>query len=387
MKRFIIPVLVLGIGLLLARAYGYAKLNGQQVANSTGSVNPLIKYHAPAILHPKLSKHGNSDIFEEVTFLARENADSDKHIERKGILKITPGAKATILICHGFMCNKFDIGFLRFIFNDYNVFTFDLRGHGEMAENQCCTFGYNERFEVKAAAEFLKNHEKLKDQPIIAYGFSMGAVAATLAQADDNNLFTGMILDCPFDSSDNLIERALDQMKVSVFGYEVSLPGSSLLKSYAYTPYIQTLIKYFFKAISKLDATQVNTCIYPVDTTQAVKEIRIPLFIIGCFNDEKVPFSALRSIYDAAASPYKKLWLTKGDRHYDSVFRDPERYKAELVSWILKVLDKNTSHRVKQKIYYDDPTWHEFLLKSEGPAKKVVNSQKDTLSFAPRDVV
>jgi pimeloyl-ACP methyl ester carboxylesterase len=193
---------------------------------------------------------------------------------------------------------------------------------------------------------------------VILYGFSMGAVAAARAQAENPGLCEGLILDCPFDSTDNLIERGLEQMKFSIFGVEVGLPGSSLLKSYAYTPYVQTMVKYFFKAIANLDATQVNTCLlHPVDTVGDMKKIQVPIFIIGCINDDKVPLKALLEVYCAAGSANKKLLVTDGERHFGSIFHDPERYQAEVMGWLNKCVQGRLKRESRNKIRYDDHTW------------------------------
>ena len=96
--------------------------------------------------------------------------------------------------------------------------TFDFRAHGEHCDGQRCTFGRDEHLDVITAAHFLKNHPHLKNKPVIVYGFSMGAVAAIEAQAKDNSLFSAMILDCPFDSSENIIKRSLESMQFTFFG-------------------------------------------------------------------------------------------------------------------------------------------------------------------------
>lgn len=61
---------------------------------------------------------------EYITFFAKENKDSSKRFARRGILFRKPGAKATVLICHGFMCSKSDIRFIRYLFKEYNVMVF-----------------------------------------------------------------------------------------------------------------------------------------------------------------------------------------------------------------------------------------------------------------------
>ncbi len=146
---------------------------------------------------------------EKVVFYPHGGTYEGKKIERNGLLVQYEDAKATVLICHGFMCDKIDAGFLRQLFprGEYNIMSFDFRAHGENVCDQYCTLGRDEAYDVIAAAKFLKHHPALKGKPLFAYGFSMGAVAAIEAQAKDESLFAAMILDCPFDSAENVIKR------------------------------------------------------------------------------------------------------------------------------------------------------------------------------------
>ncbi len=205
----------------------------------------------------KKRKYLGDAVEEQVIFYARENAVSDKKIARKGILYRRANAPATVLICHGFTCDKYDVSFLHLMFKDYNSLSFDFRAHGENRENQQSTLGREEAYEVMAAAEYIKSHPDLADKPLIVYGFSMGAVAAILAEASED-LFDALILDCPYDSTDKLLERGIQNMKFSILGYEMSMPGSSLLKSYAYNPYLQSVVKSILKTFARMDATEIR---------------------------------------------------------------------------------------------------------------------------------
>ena len=53
---------------------------------------------------------------EHIALNVPKKEGSDKKIVRYGRLVRYPNAQATILICHGFMCDKFDVGFLRHMF-------------------------------------------------------------------------------------------------------------------------------------------------------------------------------------------------------------------------------------------------------------------------------
>src|ERR1700733_14759527 len=292
---------------------------------------------------------------EHIALQVPKSVGSDQKIVRYGRLISYPNAEATVLICHGFMCDKFDVGFLRNMFEPgkYNVMTFDFRAHGENTTGQRCTFGKDEVLDVVTAAYFLKNHDSVKDKPLIVYGFSMGAVAAIEAQSRDETLFSAMILDCPFDSSENIIKKSLENIQFTFFGYDFSVPACSLLQRYAFHPYVQAMIKTVLKTISNFDPKNIDVRIYPVNPAASITKVHVPCFFIHCKNDEKVPVEAVKSVYDSADTKYKILWLTNGRWHYDSLFYNPEKY----IDQVRGFLDQVTQHRAElgqvQKIIED----------------------------------
>ncbi len=90
--------------------------------------------------------------------------NSEEKIVRSGRLVRYPNAKATILICHGFMSDKFDVGFLRHMFpqGKFNFMTFDFRAHGENCEGQRCTFGRDESLDVINCSAIYKKSSAIK---------------------------------------------------------------------------------------------------------------------------------------------------------------------------------------------------------------------------------
>ena len=300
---------------------------------------------------PKQSKYAQATI-QPVTFYAQYSKDSDKMMARRGIIFRKPEARATVLICHGFMCNKTDVRFLRMLFSDYNVMIFDFRAHGEVCTGQFCTFGQDEVHDIIAAARFIKTDPTLGKIPLVVYGFSMGAVSSINAQAQDGKLFDCAIWDCPFDSTDALLDRSIDCLKFSLFGYEIPMPGRSLLKKYAYNEYVQTFLKYLLKTVANMDSSEINTQMVPVDTVQAAQKIMIPALFIACAHDDKAPPHAVKKVYDAARG-FKRLWITNGRRHFDSFFYNPEKYAYKVHQWIEKFLNGDFKNKVQEKIVQD----------------------------------
>jgi pimeloyl-ACP methyl ester carboxylesterase len=251
------------------------------------------------------------------------------------------------------MCDKHDAGLMRRLFprGKYNVMTFDFRAHGENIVGQECTLGRDEAHDVIAAGKFLKNHPDLKDKPLFVYGFSMGAAASIEAQAR-RKLFDAMVLDCPFDSSEKVLQRGLDSVTFSIFGYEFELPGKSYLRQYAFHPYVQSFVKVLLKTVAQMSTQNIQLNVPRFSPQESVKQVSVPCFFIHCRNDEKVPLAAGRSVFDGAAGP-KKMWITNGRRHFDSYFYNPERYTEKVRSFLNDVMHGKYNHNNGPQIIED----------------------------------
>ncbi len=284
-----------------------------------------------------------------------------KRIIRKGILYRKPGAKATVLICHGFMCSASDVKFLRRMFDQYHVMLFDFRAHGKDVDDQCCTFGRDEVYDVKAAVDFIRSDRELSKLPLISYAFSMGAVSCLNAQATYGNLFDCAVWDCPFESSEDLLARSINNLEFSILGQKFAVPGRSFLKKFAYNEYVQELLKMVLKIIAHIDAAQIPTRVVPLDNVAAAQHVFIPVFFITCKRDEKAPPVAVRRIYDAV-SGFKRFWITNGRHHFDSFFYEPDAYAYRVQRFIAKFLSEqyvtdNLGRRPLEKIMVDGDSW------------------------------
>lgn len=304
---------------------------------------------------PEKTKMAKGLVVEHVELYPQSGHGSDTTITRKGLLSRCNDAKATILVCHGFMCDKYDVGILRKVFkkSKFNVMTFDFRAHGEDSEGQYCTFGRDEALDVIAAAKFLRNHPDLQDTPLFAYGFSMGAVSAIEAQSSSPDLFDAMILDCPFESSEKVIKTGLEGLRCSAFGCEFDLPGRDFLQKHAFHPYVQALVKAVLKTVAQMDTTGVNTNFCPIYPAESAKNIVVPTFFIHCKNDQKVPVEQVKRIYENAAG-FKRLWVTNGRRHYDSFVYNPVKYKEEVELFCDQVLNNDIANMPQEGVVEDE---------------------------------
>jgi hypothetical protein len=205
----------------------------------------------------------------------------------------------------------------------------------------------------------------------------MGAVAAILAQerekdlkgqgtvlaqgkgeeksnSKNNNLFDAMVLDCPFDSSKNIIERGLDHFKFKVAGYSFDVPGKSFLKKYAFHPYVQSLLRFVLRAVANMDSRGISMRVFPVDPVKSVAKVEVPTFYILCKQDKKVTIDAIKQVYENTASSYKQLWLTNGRFHFDSYFYNPEKYTELVRAFFDQVASGNVNSTIKHEIVEDE---------------------------------
>jgi len=292
----------------------------------------------------------------DISFPVTVDNLSNETLIRYGTLLKVPGARATIIMCHGFMCDKKDIGIIRMLLKNSvypcNILAFDFRAHGESCEDQFCTMGKYEIYDILGAVAFLKKSPETKKLPIIGYGFSMGAVSLIETQGKDEQAspFDALILDCPFDSSDTILKQTLARLKLSFLGYEFGLPAQHLFHKYFFNAYIQHWLKMLLRSTSRFEAQNVNLLLEEVTPGESAKKIKVPTFVITCINDEKVPLESVRTVYDNLASNYKEFWITNGRRHFDSLFYNPELYTYRVIRFIEKFIEGKLSGKNSPKI-------------------------------------
>lgn len=309
-------------------------------------------------------------ILDEIALYCDISEQNSDQIAKKGEFTHYNEAKANIIMCHGFMCDHHDIAMLRYSIFDpgmYNILTFDFRAHGKAEHGehaQYCTFGKYETQELLTAIQFLKNYpdKKIAQLPIIIYGFSMGAVVAIETIAQNPDLCTALILDCPFDSSEDVVKRSLENVNFELFGYSFSLPGKNMLQKYAFHPYIQSAVKQILKSVANLDTKDIEIDLHPISPKESIKNINVPCFFIHCAQDQKIPLSAVMDVYNNAPG-YKRLWITTGRRHFDSFFYHPELYKKVIQAFLeslilesdlIKASVDTTGETKKEKVVIDE---------------------------------
>jgi pimeloyl-ACP methyl ester carboxylesterase len=129
--------------------------------------------------------------FEEITF---RSADG---IGLKGWWVPAKEPRGTVVLVHGLFRSRIEmvkkVPFLNA--HGWNALLFDLRHHGQ-SEGTTSSLGYFERQDVQAAVRFAR--EKTS-KPVVLWGVSLGAAAATLAAAEDTSI-AGLVCDSTYRS-------------------------------------------------------------------------------------------------------------------------------------------------------------------------------------------
>ncbi len=120
-------------------------------------------------------------------------------------------AKGTVIIMHGLNGNKETMLAEAYSFQKvgYSTLLIDFRAHGN-SEGTKCTLGLDEAEDVKLAYEYIKN---TGEKNIVLYGASMGAATISYAMHKYNLAATKVILDMPFASYSQLIEKFFKDSK------------------------------------------------------------------------------------------------------------------------------------------------------------------------------
>lgn len=288
--------------------------------------------------------------FEEMLFDVFVDANKQETFQRRGILVRRPDALGTVIICHGYLGCKRDAIALKHLFPMYNVFSFDFRAHGDDRQGQVSTIGRDEAFDVIGAVQVVKSDDQMRNKPVIVFGYSMGAVSAIQAQALDETLFDAMILDCPYDSTHEAMNRGLNEkMQITIFGQKFTIPGKQFLLDHMYDESAQAITNFLFKAITKLDSNKVATKFVKVEPVNSIKSINVPCFFIHCVNDKKVPVQAVMNVYKNKPG-FKRFWLTDGKGHFGSYQHNPEMYWYKVNKFLTKLHELDTNSRTQEKI-------------------------------------
>jgi len=196
-------------------------------------------------------------------------------------------ATKTLLFFHGNAGNISHRGESLKIFHDLglNILIFDYRGYGQ-SEGKPNEAGLY--IDAKAAWDHLTRTRGIRDQDIIIFGRSLGGVIA--AQLASQTSPSGIILESTFSSA-----KAMAREMFPILSYIVPVR-------------------------------------FDFETEEYIKAVNCPVLVIHSSDDNIIPYTLGRTVYDAANQP--KQWLDiKGD-HNNGFLQSQPQYQQALENFI-----------------------------------------------------
>ncbi len=229
---------------------------------------------------------------------------------KKGILiegwysRADTSAKGTVILFHGLTQNKATVlaEASDFRFQGYNVLLLDFRAHGNSGDN-ITTIGYRETEEVKLAWDYVKGKG---EKNIFLWGSSMGAVAVAKAVSDYAIQPSGIILEMPFASLQSHLRS-----RARTIGFR-GFPE----KPFGFLVTCWIGIERGFNGFN-------------FSTVSYARKIHCPVLLQWGALDYAVLRSETEKIFDAIASPVKKLVIYDNASHESFLQRDPPKWRGE----------------------------------------------------------
>jgi uncharacterized protein len=192
----------------------------------------------------------------------------------------------------------------------FNVLLFDWRAHGQ-SEGQVVTLGFNERYDLIAAVQFVKSQGA---ERIGVLGFSMGGTVAidTAAVYEDIN---AIVADSPF---------------VTI----VSAVAGGLIERGLYKDLAYVLARLLL--ITACVRTQLN--LFEIDVAPWIKRIAPrPLLLIFGDQDVVVPRAESDLAFTHAREP-REIWRVPEATHRAIQLQQPDEYRRRIIEFFTQHL-------------------------------------------------
>jgi uncharacterized protein len=191
----------------------------------------------------------------------------------------------------------------KLVSSGYNVLMFDLRGYGE-SDGSTVGGGYLEKRDLDGAVVYIKSRGFDR---IGVIGFSLGAVTALLAAAEDQDI-DAVVADSSYAD--------LNDMMGPEFAKRTKAP------SFFLNP-----ILFMIKIMYGVDFAAIR----PIDGVAKIAPRPI-LFIHGDA-DATIPVSHAYRLFEASQNPLDQLWIVPGAGHTQSYKMQPEAYMKKITDF------------------------------------------------------
>ncbi|NRD22777.1 alpha/beta fold hydrolase [Winogradskyella litoriviva] len=212
-------------------------------------------------------------------------------------------SKGTIILLHGIRSNKeafFDLS-TYLAQNGFNSVALDSRAHGQ-SQGQFCTFGVNEKKDVKSVIDYLIKKENLTHIGI--WGQSLGGAIGLQAMGFDKRIKFG------------IIESTFSDFKTIVNDY------FQLHAGFSFQPFSNYLVERA-GSIGNFDVNDAKPIVYCENITQPIlivhgnKDNRIKI-AYGKENYSKIK-SANKEFLEVNNANHLNVWKTGGEKYFNKV--------------------------------------------------------------------
>lgn len=217
----------------------------------------------------------------------------------------TEDIKGTIILLHGIRSNKNTfLDLSEFLAkNGFNSVAIDLRAHGE-SEGQFCTFGVNEKRDIKKVIDYLSKHEKINHVGV--WGQSLGGAIGLQAMDFDKRIKFG------------IIESTFSDFKTIVNDY------FNLHAGFSFSPFSNYLVN-----------RAGNIAEFDIDDAKPIKyckSINQPIIMTHGNADERINikygkanFSKLKSVdkefIEVDSANHSNVWKIGGDNYFEKILK------------------------------------------------------------------
>jgi fermentation-respiration switch protein FrsA (DUF1100 family) len=185
----------------------------------------------------------------------------------------------------------------------FSVLLFDFQSHGE-SSGRSITFGYLESLDAAAAFEYLRH--RTRQERIGVIGFSLGAVAAILA--DGKLSADAMVLEAAYGTFNDAIANRL-VMRLGAVG------------------------RFLEPAFTRLVKWRLGFDPSVLQPVAHIAEVHAPVLLIAGEADQHATLREMRELYERA-NPPKDLWVIDKARHVDFQIYARDEYERRVVGFL-----------------------------------------------------
>lgn len=229
-------------------------------------------------------------------------------------LKAEEETTKTVIFAHGYLGRATDMGmFGQYYYEElgYNMFTADLRGHGN-SDGDYIGFGWHDRLDY---LEWINKviEEQGEDTEIVLHGVSMGAAAVLMASGEDlpDNV-KAIVADSPYTSVYDMFNYQMGRM--------FHLPAFPMLPSTS--------------VVTKIKA---GYSLQEASALEQVKKSETPILYIHGNGDTFVPTQMSKELYENTKSKADMIIFDHAG-HGEAFVTHKERYIDKLTSFLDKYI-------------------------------------------------